>query len=117
MGANRGIRRVAVVLGVLLAAAAAVQLNDPDPWRWVGFYALGAAISFVAAVRPVPWLLPGALALLTLIWLIVQAPAAVGSGDPIGEASRELAGQALMLIWMVVLTLHERRASARQRVG
>ena len=107
MSADRGIRRVAVVLGLLLAAAAAVQLNDPDPWRWVGYYAAASAISFAAAIRPLPRWVPALVALGSLGWLLFQAPAAVGSGDPIGEASRELAGQALVMIWMAILALRK----------
>lgn len=108
MSADRGMRRVAMVLGFLLAAAAAVQLNDPDPWRWVLFYGAASGISFLAALRPLPGLVPGALALVSAVWICFQAPAAVGSGDPIGEASRELAGQALVAIWMAILALRAR---------
>lgn len=107
--ADRGMRRVAVVLGVLLGVAAAVQLDDPDPWRWVAFYGASAAISIVAALRPIPAPIPAAMALVALGWLLFQAPSAVGSGDPIGEASRELAGQALVMIWMAILTFSRRR--------
>lgn len=100
---TQGLKRTSVLLGVLFLFAAGVQFNDPDPARWVLFYLVAAGISIFAAFRPIPWVLPGLLALVALVWLVVQAPAAVQSSDPLGELSRELAGQAMVLVWMSLL--------------
>ena len=42
-------------LMLLLGAAAAVQLNDPDPFRWVLFYGLGAVVGLMALIGRLWW--------------------------------------------------------------
>jgi len=44
------ISRLDLAMAALFAFAAAVQLNDPDPVRWVTIYVAASALSF-AAVR------------------------------------------------------------------
>ncbi len=100
---SRAFNRTTVLMGVVFLAAAAVQWNDPDPMRWIAFYVAAGAISVYAAFRRPHWLLPGAMAVVALVWLAGSAPGAVQSGEPLGEQSRELAGQAVVLIWMGVL--------------
>jgi hypothetical protein len=104
---------------LLLLYAAAVQLNDPDPLRWVLLYGAGAAFCGVAVatggvpVRP------------TVAWAACCAVVAVvnatwGSGVPeMGfgilrdEIVRETLGLSLMAAWMLVLALWSRaRAGA-----
>jgi hypothetical protein len=40
---------------VLLGLAAAVQYNDPDPFRWMLFYGLGALLGGLGIVRRLWW--------------------------------------------------------------
>jgi hypothetical protein len=42
---------------LLLLAAAALQLNDPDPWVWGGFYAMCALVPLLAIFRVNSWFL------------------------------------------------------------
>ena len=43
-----------LVLGLAMFVCALLQLNDPDPLTWVGYYALVAIACTVAAYRPLP---------------------------------------------------------------
>jgi hypothetical protein len=45
-------RYVLILLGLLMAAFAAVQYNDPDALLWVVIYVIPAAWAFAAAFRP-----------------------------------------------------------------
>ena len=45
----RGLRIACASMAALLAFAALVQSNDPDPGLWILAYAMGAGISFAGA--------------------------------------------------------------------
>ncbi|HEX9184127.1 MAG TPA: transmembrane 220 family protein [Burkholderiales bacterium] len=45
-------RYVFILLGLLMAAFAAVQYNDPDAMLWIVIYLIPAAWAFAAAFRP-----------------------------------------------------------------
>jgi hypothetical protein len=45
-------RYVHILLGLLMAAFAAVQYNDPDALLWIVIYLIPAAWAFAAAFRP-----------------------------------------------------------------
>lgn len=45
-------RYVMMLLGLLMAAFAAVQYNDPDALLWIVIYLIPAAWAFAAAFRP-----------------------------------------------------------------
>jgi hypothetical protein len=56
---------------LLLLTAAALQLNDPDPWVWGGFYAVCALVPLLAIFRINSWIL---YALCGLCGLVVIIP-------------------------------------------
>ena len=62
---------IALVLAVLMALFALVQLDDPDGLRWASLYSAVALALALAALRPA-WLrgAPGRVALLALIGLL-----------------------------------------------
>ena len=69
MPESAGTRRrllLPLVLGLAMLVCALLQLNDPDPLVWVGYYALVAVACTVAAYRPLPavlfWMLGAATA-------------------------------------------------------
>jgi hypothetical protein len=92
-----------------------VQYNDPDPLVWLTVYGLAAVACVLAFKRPTHWLLPGGLALLTLIWastlaLRVWGRVAIGElfeawemKDQRVEEARELGGLLIVAVWMLVL--------------
>lgn len=67
-------RYVLMVLGLLMAAFAAVQYNDPDALLWIVIYLIPAAWAFAAAFRPAR---VGSPAGERLLWATVAA--AVGA--------------------------------------
>ena len=111
--ADHGLRRFSIVAGLLFTAMAIVQWNDVDPTRWISFYLAAAAISWAAAFRPLPWILPGLIAATALVGLLTTLPGAVSSGSAMGEQAKEIGGQALVLAWMAVLVALIRRKAAR----
>jgi hypothetical protein len=127
-------RRIALgVLGLLgaglLGWAAVLQLNDPDPVRWVAIYG-GAALACAAtALAPRVWPLAAAAAVVAAAWsatlllglerLATWAELTTDQpmhGGPV-EESREGLGLLLAALWCLgVLALGRvvsRRASAR----
>lgn len=118
--------RILNALGVaLFTLCAGVQVNDPDPIRWVVTYGISAALCAWAAVRravPVP---------VTLIWGLLTGAVGFGllafwEGDshpmpgfpPWGvlkeEVVREALGLGLCSLWALSLTVWGAR---RARVG
>jgi hypothetical protein len=105
----------------LFALAAAVQLNDPDPIRWIAVYGLAAIISGYAAVTRVPRRAAIVLAAAALAWAAV-----IGLGGPSGEEyrqmfqawemrspgieeARETTGLVIVAAWMLALVMRDRR--------
>lgn len=66
---DTAIRVLFALLALLFSWAALLQLNDPDPFLWVGLYGLAAALcgAAVAAVRLPVWI-GSVLAAITLGW-------------------------------------------------
>jgi hypothetical protein len=61
-------------MAMLLAFAAAVNINDPDPVQWVVLYGAACVASVVAAVTgTVPIAVPSAIAIIAFIWGILIA--------------------------------------------
>jgi hypothetical protein len=98
----------------LFLFAAAVQWNDPDPWRWIPLYALAAVLAGLGAAGRLP-LLPNAAALvLFAVLLALWAPSlARAQGDAFthwrmrsvaDEEVREAGGLVLCALWSAVQT-------------
>jgi hypothetical protein len=110
-------RTVSGLMAALLAFAAAVNFNDPDPVRWVAIYGVACAVSiFAAATGTVPSAASAAIALVALVWGIALA-ARVPSLDvythmfdewemtsPTIEEAREACGLFIVAVWMAVVT-------------
>jgi hypothetical protein len=102
---------------LLFTFGAAVQVNDPDPLRWIAVYALAAAVCLLSLLRRVHWTLPALLCAIALAWAATLAPRVVGRvpfGDMFGafemrsvgiEESREVYGLLIIAAWMAVLAL------------
>jgi hypothetical protein len=119
---RRVLRAVDVGMALLFAFSATVQLNDPDPARWVAIYALACAITVAAALgREVPRRLLGAVAIVSTTWAGVIALGGPGAEEyahmfdawemaslPVEEA-REASGLLIVAVWMTVLFVRARR--------
>jgi hypothetical protein len=105
----------------LFLVSAALQLNDPDPLRWILIYASAASACLVHRVAPRAWLPPAIVGLAALTWAGLDAPRVLPGlrfGDlfrsmkaetPSIEESRELLGLLIVAGWMAVLVLRTRR--------
>ncbi len=122
--ASRGWRAADAVMMLLFTFGAAVQVNDPDPLRWIAVYALAAAACLLSLLRCLRWPLPALLCAIALVWAATLAPNVAGRvpfGDMFGafemknvgiEESREMYGLLIIAAWMAVLALRARRGSA-----
>jgi len=111
-------RGVNGLLAPLFLFFAVVQVNDPDPARWMALYlaaALSCALELTGRLR---WPLPALVALAAGIWAGIWAPGVVGKvdwghalagagmdADPRGEEARELLGLCIVAAWCAVLAL------------
>lgn len=67
-------RFVAAAFGALFVYSACMQLDDPDPARWIAVYGAAAILSLLAAVqRPAPLIAPRVLAVLAAAGLLYVA--------------------------------------------
>ena len=106
-----------VMLAVFILCIA-VQYNDPDPGIWMLIYGLAAIVCFLASRNQMHWLLPVLICLIVLVWglrLAHQIPENFSFNEIVFsswsmknygvEIVRELGGLAIILFWMIVLTL------------
>jgi len=104
------------VMAALFAFAAAVQYNDPDPWRWVIVYSGAGLVALLVAVRGVIPLtaavIVGVVALLWGLSIALRIPSLDVYGymfdawemksEPIEEA-RETTGLLIVAGWMALV--------------
>ena len=109
-----------LVVGVVFVVGAAVQINDPDPWRWIAIYLAAAAVCFsFDRIRRV-WLLAAVVGAASFAWSLTLANV-IGQisllalfeemepeGGPI-ETGRELGGLWIIAGWMIVLLIMQWR--------
>ena len=110
-------------MALLFLFGAAVQLNDPDPLRWMLIYLAAAVACAFAAARRLSRLLPIIIAALALLWAATLAPrafpdvrilemfAAWEMANERIEDAREMYGLLLIAIYMGVLAITHRRAA------
>jgi hypothetical protein len=108
-------RMINLAVAMLFFASAALQLNDPDPARWVAIWAAaGVACLADRRIRPA-WLVPAVVGAMALLWALtgVGVLAEMTFSDlfremkaqtPVIEESREFLGLAIIAAWMTVLT-------------
>ncbi len=99
-------RLFATLMALLFLAAAAVQLNDPDPLIWIVMYVLCAGLSLAGAWRP--GLIPAPAlwlwSVLLLGWSAWLSLRVLGQQHLLdSEEGREMLGLALCGIWSLVL--------------
>ena len=98
---------------LLFAFSVVVQVNDPDPLRWIAIYA-AAAVACLVGSR-LHWTAPVAIGLVALAWAVTLAPNVIGRvpfremfqefemKNRGVEESREMYGLLLIAGWMAVL--------------
>jgi hypothetical protein len=120
-------RAASGAMALLFVFAAAVNLNDPDPARWVALYLAASGIALHAALRPRVSPMPAILVgLVALVWAI-----AVGSDvQQLGtfgrmfeswemqnlqvEEARETSGLLIVAGWMAAIVIRQRMLDRRR---
>jgi hypothetical protein len=115
-------------MAALFVFSALVQINDPDPLRWIAVYAVAALVCVLEARRTTPWPVAAAAAAIALLTAVLIARdldfAPVASlfeqwemRDTSIEETREVGGLLIVAVWMTVVALaaafRARRASSR----
>ena len=106
------------VMLVVFILCIAVQYNDPDSGIWMLIYGLAAIVCFLASRNQMHWTLPALICLIVFAWglkLAYQVPESFSFNEIVFsswsmknygvEIVRELGGLAIILFWMIVLTL------------
>ncbi len=107
-------RGLAYVMAVLFAGSAALQLDDPDPLRWIAMYG-GACLVAVAlpATRRVAVVAVGlglgaaiwALVLLSEVWGVIEVSDLVSKMSAKGgavEVGREVGGLGIVALFLLL---------------
>jgi len=115
-------------MAALFAFAAVLQINDPDPIRWMTVYGLACGIAARAAANyRVPLLLICAVALVALVWaarleMMMGRPVLPGElfqawqmKDNTVELARETGGLIIVAVWMLVTAARVAVLARRQR--
>jgi hypothetical protein len=112
------LRIIAGLMSVLLAYAAALNVNDPDPVRWVAMYGAAGIVSLIVAYAgSVPIVAPAAVGGVALVWALLWA-SRVPSLDAYShmfdswemksatvEEARETCGLLIVAAWMLAIAL------------
>lgn len=117
-------RAFSAVFAAFAAWAAAMQLNDPDPERWIAFYGSAAALALASTLGR-PW--PRAAGLICAValawaaaivpellgghWHIADLGAQMSSARPEVEYGRELGGLVIVASYCVTAGLRARRTA------
>ena len=103
----------ASVAALIFAYSAFVQLNDPDPIRWILLYSCAAVLSAASMFVSIPRAIFVGLACVTGLWATTLVPGVVSDGSFTGtEEERELVGLLLVASASAVLRRSGARASA-----
>jgi len=112
-------------MALIMAASAALQWNDPDPWYWVSFYLAGAGACLQSGRWAMDWMPPLLVGLVGLFWALRLVPDAsllgpmelIQSMDSRGgavEIAREFGGLCICTAWMAMLAAHRWQARRKQ---
>jgi hypothetical protein len=114
-------RWLAYVVAALLATCVVLQVNDPDPIRWMAIYAAGALLSAALPGRRaavLPAVLLGLAALAWSAYLVHRTWGAIEPADLTGKMSeqggaveegREAGGLAIEGAWLCAAAAFRRR--------
>lgn len=106
-------------MAALFFVSSAIQVNDPDPWRWVVLYG-GAGAACLLAGLHLPARSGAALVgLVSLAWAVAMLPGlsefrfgdlfrSMKAESPSIEAGREILGLLIVAAWMIVVVAGSR---------
>ncbi|MFN0245479.1 MAG: transmembrane 220 family protein [Kofleriaceae bacterium] len=107
-------------MAVLFAVCVALQVNDPDPVRWMAIYGVAAVVSAALPAKRAAWmagLLLGAgsfvwaLALTLQVWGVIEPADLVRKMSEKGgavEVGREAGGLWIQAVWLLAASAFRR---------
>jgi hypothetical protein len=110
---------------LLFAFSVVVQVNDPDPLRWIAIYSVAGLACLMA--EHLHWFVFSAIGIVALAWATTLAPNIIGRvpflemfqefemKSAAVEESREMYGLLLIAGWMTVLAVRAFSRSRRAR--
>jgi hypothetical protein len=113
--------RVANVLfAALFLFSVIVQVNDPDPIRWMAIY--GAAMGACIARGRAPWWVMAIIGGIAILWALTLAPGVFSEAELAdlvrtmkhenhAEEAREMSGLLIVAAWMAALLWDARRVT------
>jgi hypothetical protein len=109
------------LMTALFGLSAVLQYNDPDPLQWIAIYVAAAAACVLWGLRRPTWPLAAPVTVSAAVWAALLLPEVLGhiglsdlflrmneKGGRV-EIGREIGGLTIVLAWMVVLQVAERR--------
>ena len=115
------------LMSVVFLLCLAVQYNDPDTLRWMAIYGLAALACLFWFTRRLRRQIPAGIALIAAIWAVFLLPDLIGKELPAREVfgtmhmisqaveeAREFLGLLIVALWMLVLALDRKRATAQK---
>jgi len=120
-------RAANVVMLLVFAGSALLQLNDPDPVAWFAVYAAAAVVCGLGLTGYLRARFPALLSLTALTWAATIAPRVLGKvpfGDMFAEfemrdlgveESREMYGLVIVAVWMAAVALATRKRKSSTR--
>ena len=120
---SRAWRAADVFMLLVFAFSVIVQLNDPDPIRWMAVYGLAAMACAQSLADRVRWWFPALVAGVAVAWLVTIAPRVLGRVpfiDMFGsfemrdvgiEEAREMYGLVIVAAWMATVAARARRVT------
>lgn len=112
------------LMAALFGLSAVLQYNDPDPLSWIAIYAAAGAACVLWALRRATWPLAAPVAVIAAAWSAMLLPDVLGHIGPSDlflrmsekggrvEIGREIGGLVIVIAWMLVLQVFERRRRA-----
>jgi hypothetical protein len=105
-------RGLAIVVAPLFAYCALLQLNDPDPVRWVVIYGGAAVVTGWTIFRPLHFACYVIVGFVSLVMFLVLLPSVIRGAVFEGvEIERELLGMLMVTVLMAVFGVGHRKAS------
>jgi hypothetical protein len=116
-----------VIFAILFLISAGLQLNDPDPLRWIALYTIAAVLSAGLPFRfelRWPAIIVGAIAASWCGYLLSHVVGLVGFADlfrkfhetgGVLEEAHEAGGTALVSLWLAISATIVGRIQKRQR--
>ena len=119
-------RILAGLMAALFFFSCYLQLNDPDPERWIAMYGAAGVVCTLHAFGRGPAWLAGLVTAAAIAWALVWAPRVLGvthvkemfeewhmtKGNVHAEEGRELGGLVIIIVTCGAITLARRRARA-----